>query len=60
MSRKIYQEVKHHPNDLGPVRKLAEADGYCMVRRPGAMPFVIASKSFKAWKPYDSAKDPRA
>lgn len=54
------REARHHPNDLGKVVLMAEADGYAMVRRPGALPFVIASKRYAAWKPYDAAKDPRA
>lgn len=28
----------------GPVRVMAEADGYAMVRRKGCIPFVIRSK----------------
>lgn len=32
----------------GPVRLMGEAEGYCMVRRPGAMPFVISLKEWLA------------
>jgi hypothetical protein len=30
----------------GPLRLMASAEGYVMVRRPGAMPFVIAEKDW--------------
>lgn len=60
MSRKLYQEIRHHPIDLGPVRKIAEAEGYVMIRRPGCMPTCMMAKRWQQWKPYDAAKDPNA
>lgn len=32
----------------GPIRLMAEAEGHCMVRRPGCVPFVITSKEWLA------------
>lgn len=38
MARRAAEQRYDH---IGPVRLMAQADGYRMVRRPGAMPFVL-------------------
>jgi hypothetical protein len=43
-SKKIWQSVKVLD---GPVRIMAQSEGYCMVRRKGGMPFVIATKDIQ-------------
>lgn len=35
-------------DSLGPLRILARAEGYVMVRRPGCVPFVITETSWNA------------
>jgi len=32
----------------GPIRKMAEADGYAMVRRPGCAPWVMDIKQWNS------------
>lgn len=42
---------------LGPLRLMAEAEGYCMVRRPGCMPFVLSSQNFRYFPLMDKQDD---
>ncbi len=45
MARRIPEE-RHDAH--GPIRLMAQADGYRMVRRPGAMPFVLTDREWAA------------
>lgn len=35
----------------GPIKRMAEADGYVMVRRPGCTPFILSRKEWDALEP---------
>ena len=39
------RERRRYP--IGEIALMAEADGYVMVRRPGRMPFVLSSQSWR-------------
>jgi hypothetical protein len=45
MAKRIAEE--RHDNH-GPIRLMAQADGYRMVRRPGAAPFVMTDREWQA------------
>lgn len=44
MSKKSERRVDH----IGPLRLMAEAEGYVMVRRPGCMPFLMSADKWRA------------
>lgn len=41
--------TRGHPSDGGKVTLMAYSAGWCMVRRPGAMPFCITAAEWRAW-----------
>lgn len=41
------------------VRYMAHADGYVMVRRPGAAPFVIGEKEWRKLPPFNDGQSPQ-
>lgn len=38
------------------VRYMAHADGYVMARRPGAVPFVLGEKEWRALRPFNDGQ----
>jgi hypothetical protein len=43
----------------GPIRLMAEADGYVMVRRPGCLPFVLSAANWLALPLTTEPESPR-
>lgn len=46
---KVARKIREERYDrYGPIRKMAEADGYVMIRRPRATPYAISQKEWDA------------
>lgn len=44
----IKDGLKRRTDDRGPLRLMAKAEGYVMVRRPGCVPFVLQESDWLA------------
>jgi hypothetical protein len=42
----VLEVARKRQDSIGPLRLLAKAEGWCMVRRPGCAPFVMHEKEW--------------
>lgn len=49
--RKLYRRMmpEGYKGAAGPVRYMAAAEGYVMVRRPGCAPFIVPVTHWNSW-----------
>lgn len=48
-------EYRCHPGGYGKIKLMAVADGYCMVRKPGCLPYVMSVKEWQRLPAFDPA-----